>query len=201
PFLPRQYKFRCGTNASGFKRTLKHAEFNKESKNKNNYNDYTFKYESLKLFFAGKNYQNSKGKTLLTEKQYKKYEIEICEESLLEPTIKMNFICQISYTSPQGQNHYSQKWQVNMYSIFSKIENIKEKEKSISYQRSLMTKSKRYDILKRDNFKCKFCGRKADDGVELEVDHIIPVSKGGKTTDSNLQTLCYDCNQGKKAKM
>ena len=64
-----------------------------------------------------------------------------------------------------------------------------------------MTRSKRYDILKRDNFECKLCGRKAEDGIELEVDHIIPVSKGGKTVGNNLQTLCYDCNRGKKAKL
>lgn len=64
-----------------------------------------------------------------------------------------------------------------------------------------MTNSKRYDIFKRDNFMCKICGRTANDDAKLEVDHIIPVSKGGKSIDSNLQTLCRECNQGKKAKV
>lgn len=57
----------------------------------------------------------------------------------------------------------------------------------------------RYQILKRDNFKCRICGASPakDSSVELHIDHIIPYSKGGKTTDDNLQTLCAACNLGK----
>jgi hypothetical protein len=51
-------------------------------------------------------------------------------------------------------------------------------------------------ILARDNFRCVFCGRGANDGVALHVCHIIPVSKGGTSTDDNLQTLCEDCSLG-----
>ena len=58
----------------------------------------------------------------------------------------------------------------------------------------------RYNVLKRDNFRCQICGRSAQDGVTLEVDHIIPISKGGKTEYSNLRTLCKDCNRGKSNK-
>ena len=63
-----------------------------------------------------------------------------------------------------------------------------------------MNNSVRYDILKRDRFKCVICGRSAKDGVKLHVDHIIPVSKGGKTEYSNLRTLCDACNFGKRDK-
>lgn len=41
------------------------------------------------------------------------------------------------------------------------------------------------------------CGRGREDGVKLHVDHIVPVSRGGKSVMSNLQTLCEDCNCGK----
>ena len=51
--------------------------------------------------------------------------------------------------------------------------------------------------MKRDGFKCKICGRTEKDGIKLHVDHIKPVSKGGKTVMSNLQTLCEGCNIGK----
>ncbi|MCM1266209.1 MAG: HNH endonuclease [Candidatus Gastranaerophilales bacterium] len=55
----------------------------------------------------------------------------------------------------------------------------------------------RYNILKRDGFKCVICGRSKADGAKLHVDHIKPVSKGGKTEESNLRTLCDMCNLGK----
>ena len=56
-------------------------------------------------------------------------------------------------------------------------------------------------ILKRDDFKCQKCGISAKDGAKLHVDHIIPVSKGGKTTMDNLQTLCWKCNRSKSDKL
>lgn len=61
----------------------------------------------------------------------------------------------------------------------------------------------RYDILKRDNYKCVICGRSPanNDKVKLEVDHIVPVSKGGKNHIENLRTLCDECNLGKAAKL
>lgn len=68
-------------------------------------------------------------------------------------------------------------------------------------QRRLLTPSLRYDILVRDNFRCKICGASAEDGVKLHVDHILPVSKGGKTVESNLRTLCERCNLGKSNKI
>jgi hypothetical protein len=58
----------------------------------------------------------------------------------------------------------------------------------------------RYSILRRDGFKCRNCGATPDDRrVRLQVDHIVPVAKGGSDDPSNLQTLCQDCNLGKGA--
>jgi len=73
-------------------------------------------------------------------------------------------------------------------------------KKEIKKLRSAIPPALRYKILKRDRFTCKSCGARAPD-VELEVDHIIPVSKGGKELDeSNLETKCKDCNRGKSNK-
>ena len=57
----------------------------------------------------------------------------------------------------------------------------------------------RYQVLKRDLFKCCACGASPskDPTVELHIDHIVPWSKGGGTTLENLQTLCSKCNIGK----
>ena len=60
----------------------------------------------------------------------------------------------------------------------------------------------RYDILKRDNFKCVIDGFSpaTHAGITLHVDHIIPWAKGGKTIRENLRTLCNRCNSGKSDK-
>jgi uncharacterized protein YozE (UPF0346 family) len=56
----------------------------------------------------------------------------------------------------------------------------------------------RFEIFKRDNYKCQVCGASVkEDGVKLEVDHKNPKSMGGTDDESNLWTLCFDCNRGK----
>ena len=59
----------------------------------------------------------------------------------------------------------------------------------------------RYTVLRRDRFACRACGRSPaiHPGVLLEVDHVVPWSKGGLTVEPNLQTLCEQCNGGKGA--
>lgn len=68
-------------------------------------------------------------------------------------------------------------------------------------ERKIMNDDIRYNVLKRDNFTCKICGATAKDGAKLHADHIIPISEGGKTVMSNLQTLCERCNIGKSNKI
>ena len=53
--------------------------------------------------------------------------------------------------------------------------------------------SMRAAVLVRDGGRCRKCMR----AINLEMDHIVPVSKGGKTEESNLQTLCRRCNRAK----
>lgn len=57
----------------------------------------------------------------------------------------------------------------------------------------------RFQVLKRDHFKCCACGASPakNPAVELEVDHIIAWANGGETVLENLQTLCKECNNGK----
>lgn len=54
----------------------------------------------------------------------------------------------------------------------------------------------RFEVFKRDEFTCLYCGRKSPD-VVLEVDHIVPVCEGGGDDVVNLRTSCWDCNRGK----
>jgi hypothetical protein len=57
----------------------------------------------------------------------------------------------------------------------------------------------RFIVMRRDNFKCRVCGRTPaiDPTVTLDVDHIKAWAKGGHTVLENLQTLCTKCNIGK----
>ncbi len=68
------------------------------------------------------------------------------------------------------------------------------KESSRNFSLSLRLK-----VLNRDNFRCVYCGKSpaTDFGTKLHIDHIVPFSKGGKSTLENLQTLCEKCNLGK----
>jgi hypothetical protein len=56
----------------------------------------------------------------------------------------------------------------------------------------------RMNILKRDAFRCRICGRSANDHVDIElhVHHIRPWATGGATVESNLITLCHTCHNG-----
>lgn len=60
----------------------------------------------------------------------------------------------------------------------------------------------RYDILKRDHFKCAICGDSpaTNQQCKLHIDHVVPFSQGGKTVKENLRVLCLSCNQGKSDK-
>ena len=60
----------------------------------------------------------------------------------------------------------------------------------------------RFQILKRDGYRCRLCGITARDGeyVRLEVDHITARFNGGTNDESNLWTLCFACNRGKGTK-
>jgi len=59
-----------------------------------------------------------------------------------------------------------------------------------------VTKRTRYEVLRRDNFTCRYC-RTADG--ELTVDHVTPVALGGTDDPSNLVAACRDCNAGKSS--
>jgi len=61
--------------------------------------------------------------------------------------------------------------------------------------RKALSVRKRFLVFKRDRYRCRICGRS---GVELEVDHILAVAQGGTDRLDNLQTLCFDCNRGKR---
>ncbi|MFF7142312.1 HNH endonuclease [Streptomyces nodosus] len=61
-----------------------------------------------------------------------------------------------------------------------------------------VSKRLRYEILRRDQHTCHYCGASAPD-VKLTVDHVAPVALGGTDTADNLVTSCEPCNSGKSS--
>ena len=125
---------------------------------------------------------------------------QICGLSMLY-NLEMPFL-HFVYSSPAGRAYYATKLTIDEDDIQELIEEI---SKSISkkgytkYQRSIMSNDLREAIKQRDNYTCCKCGNSVykEPNLLLEVDHIIPISKGGKTEASNLQTLCWRCNRKK----
>jgi len=60
----------------------------------------------------------------------------------------------------------------------------------------VMPKGKRFRILARDNFRCRYCGAESTT-TQLQIDHVVPVQCGGTDADDNLVTACEACNMGK----
>lgn len=112
-------------------------------------------------------------------------------------------IFRFSYVSPAGKSSRTCKIKITtdiMRELQSEISAKINKSGHSKTQRSAMTNDLREAIKKRDNYTCCLCGNSVfnEPNLLLEVDHIIPISKGGKTEASNLQTLCWRCNRAKK---
>jgi 5-methylcytosine-specific restriction endonuclease McrA len=65
-----------------------------------------------------------------------------------------------------------------------------------AFKRESLSRRVRFSILKRDGFRCKYCGASGDE-VRLHVDHVVPRVDGGQDTPENLVTACECCNLGK----
>lgn len=91
----------------------------------------------------------------------------------------------------------------NLNNFVEYLSEIVKFKKSAAGQRSLMTLTLREKIKQRDNYTCQKCGLSIEDerNLLLEIDHIIPISKGGLSIEENLQTLCWKCNRTKGAKV
>ena len=125
----------------------------------------------------------------------------ICEVDIDLTRIQKPFL-HFLYISPAGRSKHESIIVLNSSTIKELSEEISgsiNKKGHAKFQRSIMTNDLREAIKKRDDYTCCKCGNSVykEPNLLLEVDHIIPVSKGGKTEASNLQTLCWRCNRSK----
>lgn len=109
------------------------------------------------------------------------------------------------YVSAGGNSSQVAQVKLDGNTIDALIETLAEKirfKNSAAGQRALMTAAFRNYIKVRDDFTCRLCGVStyAEANLLLEIDHIKPVSKGGLSVETNLQTLCWRCNRTKSNK-
>jgi len=110
------------------------------------------------------------------------------------------------YVSAGGNSSQKTTVTLNSSAIDALIETLSEKirfKNSAAGQRALMTVKFREFIKARDQYTCQQCAVSIwmEPHLLLEVDHVVPVSKGGMSTHENLQTLCWRCNRSKSNKM
>lgn len=127
-------------------------------------------------------------------------EKSLIRAAILLPVTEPKAVFHVKYTSQKGRKSYSKVYVCLISQLSADYYQHVVTNNMKAFQRSLMTDSLRYDVMKRDGFRCVLCGRTAKDGVTLHVDHIYPIAKGGKTEINNLRTLCEFCNLGKSAK-
>lgn len=172
--------------------------------NRKNYSEYCKRFDGLKTTI-----DEAKAKEIkIKRKTFLKIEKKLCLKAKLAPPLDTSITIIAEYISPQGRNHYRKSKTYFFYDLVDGLRKYKELQAQkmtyaykVRVERAKMTESLRYNVLRRDGFRCQICGASAKEGATLHVDHIIPVSKGGKTEMSNLRTLCDRCNLGKSDKI
>jgi hypothetical protein len=140
----------------------------------------------------------------------KHYSTEFMERVGVElPSIDVPYpIYGFEYVSAGGNSAQRTTVTLDSSTIDALIEALGQKirfAKSVAGQRALMTAKLRNSIKVRDDYTCQNTGCGISLACEphllLEVDHVLPVSRGGLSIPENLQTLCWKCNRSKAAKV
>lgn len=110
------------------------------------------------------------------------------------------------YTSAGGNSSQSADVRFDTETLDALSETLAQKirwTRSAAGQRALMTARLRGWVKDRDGHACRQCGVSvaAEPHLLLEVDHVVPLSRGGLSVPENLQTLCWRCNRSKGARM
>ena len=139
------------------------------------------------------------------KKPYVRAELRVFKKTVQEPIVKYSVVVNLRCVRMNG-NVVDRKSDVFYSDEISKIIDRLNWKKGNRFldneiwaplcrvERGKVTNKMRFYIYNRDGYRCCKCHRKTND---LEIDHIWPIAKGGKTTLDNLQTLCHRCNARK----
>ena len=141
-------------------------------------------------------------KPLKNTKRLNRFEKEMVKKNLKTPQVNFSINVTLKLTNINGEYRTSKSATFNPGEIKTIIRRLKRKHGNFylddeiwhaicRVERGKVSNKMRLAIYKRDHYRCRKCGRRTDD---LEIDHIIPIARGGKSTYDNLQTLCHRCN-------
>lgn len=169
--------------------------------NKEKYDDFVAKAKQISIETPDE---------IIRQTGYKKEKFQKIENELINKIFSnksyydMEISLNIFYRSNQGNVNDSRICKIDfsmLCELYNEWLNKKAYASTVKSERKIMNDDIRFNVLARDKYTCQICGATAKDGAKLHVDHIIPVSKGGKTIMTNLQTLCERCNIGKSNKL
>ena len=188
-----------------------HAQYfavilSKSSENRAAFAAYASEYEALALSDSLAPYADTDLR--LSLEKVRKIERKLLAAMMQNPIRYPTIRARISYTSPKGRNKRYRdqlfsfdEWSQLYCDVQADTEYRATRQYQIAVERAKLGASLRYDVLKRDGFRCQICGATARDGVKLHVDHVVPVSRRGQTEHNNLRCLCDRCNLGKSDKL
>ena len=140
----------------------------------------------------------------LNYKKLIKFENEMLEEKTEKPVIEFRIAIELFYMNMAGRMLGQKSHVFTERVIEDVIDALNDKnggfynnrdvwDSICRVERGKVSNKMRFYIYDRDHYRCQKCGRRFK-AEYLEIDHIIPIAKGGKTRMDNLQTLCHWCN-------
>ena len=133
-------------------------------------------------------------------KTFLEIENQLCSSLVESVRDDTSIEIELYYESPKQVNTYTKTIHADYRTLVNAHSEANRREATriaAQQERLRLSASLRYQVLQKDRFRCQICGATKEDGVKLHVDHILPISKGGKTELNNLRTLCDRCNLGK----
>lgn len=134
-------------------------------------------------------------------------EKELYYKNLLKPQTNFNITIFLYCSTLRGYIYCKKRETFSEEEILSLIKRLNNKNNNFyndkeiwnaicRVERGRVSNKMRFAIYERDGYRCCNCGR-GEGSDDLEIDHIKPIAKGGKSTFDNLQTLCKRCNKEK----
>ncbi len=185
------------------------SQINKEisniNHNKQQYQNYVDKVKSVEYGLFKCSYDGFDYEKLL------KFEKEIVNKVIKRPTTSFSITVTLYCSKINGEVYSHKRATFSAEETSSFIKRLKNKTANFYNDRDIwdsicrvergkVSNKMRFSIYERDGYRCRRCGA-TQTRTTLEIDHIIPIAKGGKSTYNNLQTLCSRCNYEKGDKI